>query len=117
MIVVKIDEMPEDERTGGIFEGTVSIRPLVNESVGAKDLKLDIVTFPPGVRNKFHTHTYDQVLYILSGKGVVATHKEEHVVEHGMLIFIPAGEEHWHGATHASSFSHISILRPGETIY
>jgi quercetin dioxygenase-like cupin family protein len=27
-----------------------------------------------------------------------------------MVAFISSGEEHWHGATEDSSFSHISIL-------
>ena len=109
--------MPDKEETGGIFEGPVIRKTLVSESIGAKDLRLDIITFPPGVRNKLHTHSYDQVLYILSGKGIVATLEEERVVEPGMLFFIPACDKHWHGATLDSSFSHISILRPGKTVY
>lgn len=117
MKVVKIAEVKPENRTGGMFLGTVESKPLVGESIGATDLKLDIVSFPPGVRNKFHTHTYDQALYILSGKGIVASEKEEVIAEPGMLFFIPRGEKHWHGATKTSSFSHISILRPGESKY
>ncbi len=114
MKVVKIDAVPTEQRSGGLFEGTVEIKVLVDEPTGAKDLRLSIVTFPPGVKNKFHTHEYDQALYILSGRGIVATEKEEHVVTVGTVVFIPAREKHWHGATKESSFSHISILRPGQ---
>jgi len=48
MRVMKIDEMPAEKRSGGIFLGTVESKPLVNESIGAKDLKLDIITFTAG---------------------------------------------------------------------
>jgi quercetin dioxygenase-like cupin family protein len=117
MRVMEIDELPVEKRSGGIFLGTVESKSLVNESIGAKDLKLDIISFPPGVRNKPHRHAYDQVLYILEGEGIVATEKEKTIVAPGMIAFIPRGELHWHGATEKSPFQHISILRPGETEY
>jgi len=117
MKIVKIDSLPIEKRSGGIFVGTVESKSLVNESIGATDLKLDIITFPPGVRNRLHRHTYDQVLYILAGEGIVATENEQEIVTPGVVVFIPRGELHWHGATEATSFQHISILRPGETKY
>lgn len=115
MRVIRIDEVPTESRSGGIFLGTVQSKSLVGESMGAVDLQVNIVTFPPGVRNRFHSHSYDQALYILSGKGIVADEKEEVIAEPGMLFFILRGEKHWHGATKESSFSHLSILRPGKT--
>lgn len=117
MKIIKIDSIPSEKRSGGIFLGTVESKSLVNESTGANDLKLDIITFPPGVRNKPHRHTYDQVLYIIAGEGIVATENEQKTVAPGIAVFIPRGELHWHGATETSSFQHISILRPGETKY
>lgn len=113
MKVVRIAEVPEVPRSGGIFTGTVSTRRLVDQDIGARDLSVTIVSFPRGVRNVFHTHTYDQVLYVLNGNGVVADEKQEVLLTEGMVAFIPAGEKHWHGATAESDFSHISILRAG----
>lgn len=117
MKVIRIDDIPIETRSGGVFLGTVESKALVGESTGAIDLKLDIISFPPKVRNKLHSHTYDQVLYVLSGKGTVATEAEEVTAEPGMLFFIPRGEKHWHGATEETAFTHISILRPGKTDY
>jgi quercetin dioxygenase-like cupin family protein len=117
MKVIRIDELPAEKRSGGIFIGTVESVALVNESLGASDLKLDMIRFPRGVRNKLHSHTYDQVLYVTGGKGIVATEKEKKIVTPGFVAFIPRGELHWHGATEDSAFEHISILRPGETKY
>lgn len=117
MKIIEIDSIPSEKRSGGIFIGTVESKSLVSESTGAIDLKLDIITFPPGVRNKPHRHTYDQVLYILAGEGIVATENEQKIVTPGVAVLIPREELHWHGASETSSFQHISILRPGETKY
>jgi quercetin dioxygenase-like cupin family protein len=72
-----------------------------------------LVTFGPGARLNFHTHTYEQILYVTEGKGIVATKKEEKTVTPGAVIYIEPGEVHWHGATKDSSFSHIAIQKPG----
>ena len=115
MKIIVIKDVPEVPSSGGIFTGTVKIKSLVGPDFGAKDLAVSIVSFPKGIRNTFHIHTYDQVLYVLSGKGIIADEKQEVAVTEGMAAFIPAGERHWHGATEDSDFSHISILRPGQT--
>jgi quercetin dioxygenase-like cupin family protein len=65
-----------------------------------------------------HVHTHEQILYVLSGKGIVATEGEEHVALPGTIFLIPAGEKHWHGATQESSFSHLYIYNSEtETTY
>ncbi len=106
---IRIDEVKVEERSGGIFTGKVHIQRIPNETIESKDLSIAIVSFPAGVRNIFHTHKTDQLLWILSGKGIVASEHEEVIASPGMAFFIPAGERHWHGATEDSSFSHISI--------
>jgi quercetin dioxygenase-like cupin family protein len=72
-----------------------------------------LVTFGPGARLNFHAHTFEQILYVTEGKGVVANHDEEVTVTPGDCIYIQPGEVHWHGATKGSSFSHLAIQRPG----
>ena len=72
-----------------------------------------LVTFGPGARLNFHTHTFEQILYVTEGKGIVATRSKEQIVTPGTTVFIPPGEAHWHGAVSDSSFSHIAIQKPG----
>ena len=72
-----------------------------------------LVTFPPGSRLHFHTHTYEQILYVTEGKGIVATRTQEFTLTPGTIVYIAPGEVHWHGATKDSSFSHICIQKPG----
>jgi quercetin dioxygenase-like cupin family protein len=73
------------------------------------------VNFSAGARNKFHTHSSDQVLIVTAGTGIVATDDGESIVNVGDLVHIPAGEKHWHGATKDSDFSHISLTQVGST--
>lgn len=70
------------------------------------------VNFGRGVRNKFHSHTIEQILIVTEGKGIVATDKEEITVGPGDVIFVPAGEKHWHGAAKDATFSHIYVMSP-----
>ena len=103
-----------EKRSGGIFEGTVDFKSIVDESIGARDLMLGFVSFPKGARNKFHYHFKDQVLYVTGGRGIVATEKEQHIVEAGDVVLIPGGERHSHGATKDSYFSHIFVCTAGD---
>lgn len=99
----------QDEIVG---KGPVFRRALID----AKDtggFSVLLVTFGPGAKLNFHTHTFEQILYVTEGKGIVATKKTEQIVTLGEVIFIAPGEVHWHGATKDSSFSHIAIQKPG----
>ena len=113
MKVVRNGSVPEQDATSSplFFGGEVSRQPLVGGEV-SKYFNFGIVSFKAGARNKFHTHTSDQVLFVTKGRGIVATSSEQAVVKRGDTIFIPAGERHWHGATPKSDFAHISLTAP-----
>jgi len=110
MKVTKSGTAPSEEMTGGIFTGTIKMTPLVNKETGSSQFKSALVYFPKGIRNKFHHHTHEQILFITKGRGIVATRDKEHIVEPGDIIHITAGEEHWHGATEDSGFEHLYIV-------
>ena len=95
-----------------LARGKAYMRRLIEPDKAGGSMIL-LVTFSPGARLNFHTHTYEQILYVTEGKGIVATEKEEQIVTAGTVIYIPPGEVHWHGATEASLFSHIAIQKPG----
>jgi quercetin dioxygenase-like cupin family protein len=111
MKVVKMNEVPRESNASPLFTGKdVTHQPLVGES---KDFRMAIVNFGKGVRNKFHTHSGDQILIITAGRGIVATGTEEKSVTVGDVVLFPAGEKHWHGATRDSELSHITIQISG----
>ena len=116
MKVVKTGDIEaQDESANRIFKGKVSMQRIIGEE--EDDFRVIVVNFSPGAVNVFHTHTFDQVLYVTEGTGIVATESEEVTVTPGTIIFIPAGENHWHGATKNSAFSHIAIMPPGSTSF
>ncbi len=91
--------------------GKVTRRPLIGGD-DSSYFDFFIVEFAAGARNKLHTHTSDQVLYVTKGRGRVGTESETFDVEEGDTAFIPAGEKHWHGATDDSDFAHIALTHP-----
>lgn len=97
-----------------IFTGSVESAPYVDERLG-RALRLGLVRFHAGARTRWHTHSFEQGLVITEGKGIVATEEAEHLVEAGDVVFVPAGEKHWHGGTEATAMAHVSITAPGET--
>jgi quercetin dioxygenase-like cupin family protein len=110
MKVVKMNEVPKEPYATRLFSGSEITR---QNLFGSQDLKLAVVNFGRGTRNKFHSHDGDQVLIVTAGKGVVATEKEERMVTVGDVLLFPAGEKHWHGATQDSDFSHLYITKAG----
>ena len=112
MKVIKMSQVPEVEDRNPLFTGAVTRQPLVTEDMGG-NYNMSNISFGKGIRNKFHTHSGDQVLLVTAGTGIVATEGEQQTVTVGEMIFIPAGEKHWHGATNESAFSHITLTARG----
>jgi quercetin dioxygenase-like cupin family protein len=92
--------------------GDVTSQPIVPGET-SKNFNCSIVNFGRGARNKFHSHTSDQVLVITDGIGIVATDDEQREVAVGDIVHIPAGEKHWHGARPDTYMSHITITAVG----
>lgn len=68
------------------------------------------VTFEPGARTAWHTHPAGQTILITFGRGRVQREGgpvEE--VSQGDIVWFPAGEKHWHGASAETAMSHIAI--------
>lgn len=111
MEIKKLSDVKIEGATSKLFEGKVTRQTLVETD----KITVGMVNFSAGAKNVFHTHTTEQVIFVTSGKGIVATEEEEHIVTPGTIIFFPAGERHWHGATEDSPFSHLAIRLPGQT--
>ena len=109
----KVSEQPMDVplMTGG----PVTRQALFNQQ-NAKSMYISQINFSKGARNKFHSHTRDQMLIVTGGKGIVATEAEQKIVKVGDLILVPAGEKHWDGATEDSDFSRMDVIGPGSEL-
>jgi quercetin dioxygenase-like cupin family protein len=115
MKVLKPDEIPAEPTNSPLFTGgPVTRQPLLTPET-SNNFNLAIVNFSAGARNKMHTHSSDQVLFVTAGKGIIATEARQEVIGVGDVVDIPAEEKHWHGATRDSSFSHIALTAKGST--
>jgi mannose-6-phosphate isomerase-like protein (cupin superfamily) len=75
------------------------------------------VFFEPRARTHWHTHGVTQVLYVLAGAGwVQARGGPGGPISAGDTVHIPAGEEHWHGATADAYLLHFAVS-VGETAW
>jgi quercetin dioxygenase-like cupin family protein len=115
MKVIKVVDVKVSDEKSDLFTGKVDRQPLTSDEItGVKRTDGSIVigknTFHPGARTKLHTHKCEQFLYITDGKGTVGTDKEQYDVTPGTLVYIPAGELHFHGATETTSMGHLTIV-------
>jgi len=83
-----------------IFSGDVDSFTAVGGE-HSNDLRLSEIHFKSGARNRWHTHTTDQILMCTEGDG--------------LIVLIPKDTRHWHGAKPGKNMTHWSILGPAET--
>lgn len=99
-----------DENTGfaQYFSGKSWLAALTSN----KDLNVPIhnITFEPGCRNNWHSHSGGQILICVGGAGYYQERDKKAVrMEPGDIIEIGPNVEHWHGAAPDSWFSHLAI--------
>ena len=101
---------PAENFTGNVWFGPLAPRP-TEDSLSALG-----VHFEPGARTDWHTHPGGQTLYVTDGAGFVQRRGGESVrIGPGDVVYAPAGEEHWHGATPHSHMTHLSLTSHGVT--
>lgn len=98
------------------FIGNSFLNPLTAPEAG---LPMSNVTFEPGCRNNWHVHHAKsgggQILICTAGEGwYQEVGKPAVSLVPGMVVTIPEGVKHWHGAKADTWFSHISIEIPGK---
>ena len=111
MKVAKVSQIAREPRVSPLFTGPVTVQSIIDTAL-SKKFRIAQVNFDSGIRNKFHSHTIEQILIVTEDKGIVATDNEEVNVVPGDIIFIPAGEKHWHGAAKGATFSHLFVMSP-----
>ena len=91
------------------FTGAVRVDPWFQAPEPAR-VSGGHVTFEPGARTAWHTHPLGQTLIVTSGLGWVQ--REGGPIEEvraGDIVWFPAGEKHWHGASSTTAMTHIAI--------
>jgi uncharacterized RmlC-like cupin family protein len=92
-------------------------KELVNpQTVGAKKIKVKLTEWLPGHVHKTHVHPdQEEVIFVLSCKGMAETEEERRKIGPGAVVFIGAGESHttWN-LSDAESLRAIVIKAPPE---
>lgn len=91
------------------FTGTVYVQPLAPKTEN-NNFSIGSVTFEPGARSNWHTHSAGQTLVVIEGKGLYQEKgKPVRTLNKGDVILCDADIEHWHGASSESQMTHIAI--------
>lgn len=110
--IPKISEFPLGDRLpesfAEYFSGRAFLSPLTKEP--GLNCPIFNVTFEPGCRNNWHSHSGGQILIVVGGIGYYQIKKAPaHILLPGDIVEIPANVIHWHGAAPHSWFSHLSV--------
>mgnify|MGYP003315865397 FL=1 len=109
MKIIKADSRPTVRASSDYFTGAVWQDPIIEADEPARVRALR-VSFEPGARTAWHTHPLGQTLHVINGIGLMGLRSEApQLIKAGDTVWIPPGEEHWHGASAANSMTHIAI--------
>ena len=68
------------------------------------------VFFEPGTRTNWHTHPEGQILYVVTGEGLVQREGEPIVeISPGDVVYFAPDEKHWHGAGPETFMVHVAV--------
>jgi mannose-6-phosphate isomerase-like protein (cupin superfamily) len=86
-------------------------RYLVNQDLGCKDVTQFVGLIPPG-KAGLHSHTYDEVVYVLEGEGVLHLGERDTPIAAGSCIHLPPLEEHCLENTGAGTLRVLGVFHP-----
>ena len=91
------------------FSGDVWMDSIANGEDPSR-VRVSAIHFSPGAHTAWHSHALGQTLYVIEGAGLAQSRGGEAVhIRAGDVIYAPAGEWHWHGATPNDFMTHLSI--------
>ena len=91
------------------FTGDVWVNMMISDP-SENDLSMYNVTFNPGGRTFWHTHSDGQILLVTKGEGYYQEEGQTaRFLKKGDMVIIPANTNHWHGASSDSVFIHVGI--------
>ena len=109
MDIKRAGSQPSAKGPDDWFTGAVRIDPLFTAAAPGRAVGA-CVTFEPSARTAWHTHPLGQTLIVVAGAGLVQ--REGGPIEEirpGDVVWFPAGEKHWHGASPTNGMTHYAI--------
>jgi 4-carboxymuconolactone decarboxylase len=116
--IIRSGSQPSRQGAVENFSGAVRVDPLFEAAAPGRS-RGALVTFDQGARTAWHTHPLGQTLIVTSGVGRIQRWGDPvDEIRKGDVVWIPAGQKHWHGAVTNSSMAHIAIVEAlnGESV-
>ncbi|MCB1363233.1 MAG: cupin domain-containing protein [Rhodobacteraceae bacterium] len=109
MDIFEVGSRPSKVANPDWFTGRVWQDPVIEAPEPAR-VRAVRVGFEPGARTAWHRHPLGQTLHVLSGSGLVGLRSgAPRRIRAGDTVWIPPGEEHWHGAAPDCAMVHLAI--------
>lgn len=103
-----------EKASSDYFTGTAWVTILVPQDV-TQSYAIGNVVFEPRCRNNWHKHPAGQILLVTDGQGYYQEKgKPVRLLKQGDIVVIPPFVEHWHGAAHDRSLTHIVVTNNSE---
>ena len=90
-----------------------ALQLVLTSAESSPDLEARVVFFGRGVHSRWHRHPYPQIVFVLSGVGLLGIENVEQQLRPGEVITLPAQIWHWHGASVHTEMHMLSIMHPG----
>jgi 4-carboxymuconolactone decarboxylase len=107
--ITKADARTSNSADARFFTGNARVEPLftVSREIAVAGA---YVTFEPGARSAWHTHPAGQRLVVTAGVGRTQEWgKPLQEIRAGDVVVCPPGVKHWHGASPASTMTHLAV--------
>lgn len=105
-VVARLEDC-EVERTGDRL-----FRVLVGPGRGCEAATQFVGEIPPG-RAPAHSHSYDEVVFVLSGRGVLHLDGGDRPLRPGTCVYLPPGTRHCLENTGAGTLEVLGVFQPG----
>jgi quercetin dioxygenase-like cupin family protein len=88
----------------------VTIKWLLDKSVGAPTFAMRHFTFQPRGHTPLHKHDWEHEVYVLEGEGFVRHQDQEYPIRLGDAIFVPPNQLHQFRSTETSRLRFLCMV-------
>jgi quercetin dioxygenase-like cupin family protein/alkylhydroperoxidase/carboxymuconolactone decarboxylase family protein YurZ len=112
-ILIRRETQPASKAPEANFTGDVDVQFMFAPN-SAAPFSGAYVTFQPGARTAWHTHSAGQHMVVLSGVCWTQERGKEKIIANpGDVVWCPPGVVHWHGASSDTTMTHFVITGTG----
>jgi quercetin dioxygenase-like cupin family protein len=82
---------------------------------GVEEVRINIVTIPPGGRTNYHDHDRPEMIFVIEGEGACITQEGETLLSADVLLWAETGDPHQITNDTDSTLKLLTLFVPGFT--